>query len=146
MFTVELYAKIRRAVMVDGLSRREAAKQFGVRRNTIAKMLQYSAPPSFGAGGRMTGDVISVEGDPQPGEPLLRPVMRQGRRLGPSPSLAEIRDMTGRGLRQLPEELRRLDAGIVYLVTVAERLIALADQVDRDQRAREQEPGDDPAD
>jgi transposase len=47
MFTVELYAKIRRAVMVDGLSRREAAKQFGVHRNTIAKMLQYSAPPGY---------------------------------------------------------------------------------------------------
>jgi hypothetical protein len=27
MFTVELYAGIRRAVMVDGLSRREAAKR-----------------------------------------------------------------------------------------------------------------------
>jgi len=30
MFTVEVYAKIRHAVMVDGLSRREAAKRFGV--------------------------------------------------------------------------------------------------------------------
>jgi transposase len=40
MFTVELYAGIRRAVMVDGLSRREAAKRFGVHRNTITKMLQ----------------------------------------------------------------------------------------------------------
>ena len=39
MFTVELYAGIRRAVMVDGLSRREAAKRFGVHRNTITKML-----------------------------------------------------------------------------------------------------------
>jgi transposase len=35
MFTVELYAKIRHAVMIDGLSRREAAKRFGVHRNTI---------------------------------------------------------------------------------------------------------------
>ena len=47
MFTVELYAKIRRAVMVDGLSRREAAKRFGVHRNTIAKMLQFSVPPGY---------------------------------------------------------------------------------------------------
>jgi hypothetical protein len=45
MFTVELYAGIRRAVMVDGLSRREAAKRFGVHRNTITKMLQFSIPP-----------------------------------------------------------------------------------------------------
>jgi transposase len=47
MFTVELYAGIRRAVMVDGLSRREAAKRFGVHRNTITKMLQYSVPPGY---------------------------------------------------------------------------------------------------
>jgi transposase len=47
MFTVELYARIRRAVMVDGLSRREAATRFGVHRNTITKMLHYSAPPGY---------------------------------------------------------------------------------------------------
>lgn len=47
MFTVELYAGIRRAVMVDGLSRREAAKRFGVHRNTISKMLQFAVPPGY---------------------------------------------------------------------------------------------------
>ena len=47
MFTVELYARIRRAVMSEGLSRREAAKQFGVHRNTIAKMLEFSIPPGY---------------------------------------------------------------------------------------------------
>jgi transposase len=47
MFTVELYAGIRRAVMVDGLSRREAAKRFGVHRNTITKMLEFSVPPGY---------------------------------------------------------------------------------------------------
>src|ERR1700731_3193398 len=47
MFTVELYAKIRHAVMVDGLSRREATKRFGVHRNTITKMLSFSVPPGY---------------------------------------------------------------------------------------------------
>ena len=47
MFTVEFYARIRRAVMVDGLSRREAAIRFGVHRNTITKMLQFSVPPGY---------------------------------------------------------------------------------------------------
>jgi transposase len=47
MFAVELYAGVRRAVMVDGLSRREAAKRFGVHRNTITKMLQFSVPPGY---------------------------------------------------------------------------------------------------
>ena len=41
MFTVQLHARIRRAVMMDGLSRREAAKRFDVHRNTITKMLQF---------------------------------------------------------------------------------------------------------
>jgi transposase len=47
MFRVELYGAVRRAVMVDGLSHREAARRFGVHRNTISKMLQYSAPPGY---------------------------------------------------------------------------------------------------
>ena len=47
MFTVELYGRIRRAVMVDGLSRREAARRFGVHRNTISKMLLYLVPPGY---------------------------------------------------------------------------------------------------
>jgi transposase len=34
MFTVELYAKVRHAVMIEGLSRRGAAKRFGIHRNT----------------------------------------------------------------------------------------------------------------
>ncbi len=46
MFTVALYARIRRAVMVDGLSRRETARRLGVHRNTISKMLQYSVSPT----------------------------------------------------------------------------------------------------
>ncbi|MSP04648.1 MAG: hypothetical protein EXR05_05270 [Acetobacteraceae bacterium] len=45
MFAVELYAGIRRAVMVDGLSRRAAAKRFGIHRNTISKTLQFSVLP-----------------------------------------------------------------------------------------------------
>ena len=47
MFTVELYAAIRRAVMIEGLSRREAARRFGVHRNTITRMIRYSAPPGY---------------------------------------------------------------------------------------------------
>lgn len=45
MFAVELFVKIRRSVMVDGMSRREAAKH--VHRNTITKMLQFSIPPGY---------------------------------------------------------------------------------------------------
>jgi transposase len=47
MFTVELYAKVRHAVMIEGLSCREAAKRFGIHRNTITKMLSFSVPPGY---------------------------------------------------------------------------------------------------
>src|ERR1700745_2650472 len=47
MLRVELYAKVRHAVMVEGLSRREAAKRFSIHRNTITKMLSFSVPPGY---------------------------------------------------------------------------------------------------
>ena len=47
MYSVELYAKVRRAVMVDKMSERQAARLFGVHRNTVKKMCQYSAPPGY---------------------------------------------------------------------------------------------------
>jgi len=44
---VELYARVRRAVIVDKMSEREAARMFGLARETVRKMLRYSAPPSY---------------------------------------------------------------------------------------------------
>jgi nicotinate phosphoribosyltransferase len=95
---------------------------------------------SYGADDCMIGDVISVDSDQQPGEPLLRPVMRAGRRTGPAPSLAEIRARTLRELRRLPAPLRRLESGAAYPVEVAGALVALADEVDRRLADRERRP------
>jgi transposase len=39
--------RLRHAVIVDGLSRKEAAKRFAVHRNTITKMLSFSVPPGY---------------------------------------------------------------------------------------------------
>ena len=44
---MEMYARVRRACMVDGMSTREAARVFGLHRDTVRKMLQYSAPPGY---------------------------------------------------------------------------------------------------
>jgi transposase len=44
---VELYARVRRAVIVDKMSEREAAKEFGLARETVRKMLRYAAPPGY---------------------------------------------------------------------------------------------------
>jgi transposase len=44
---VELYARVRRAVVVEKMSEREAARQFGVSRETVRKMLRFSVPPGY---------------------------------------------------------------------------------------------------
>lgn len=44
---MELYSVVRRAVYNDGLSQREAARRFGVSRETVAKMLRFSVPPGY---------------------------------------------------------------------------------------------------
>jgi transposase len=47
VYKVEVYARIRRAVQVDGMSIRQAAREFGLSRKTIRKMMQFSAPPGY---------------------------------------------------------------------------------------------------
>ena len=47
MYRVEVYLRVRRAVMVEGMSIREAAREFGLHRDTVRKMLAYSVPPGY---------------------------------------------------------------------------------------------------
>ena len=44
---VELYAKIRYAVRIEGISGREARRRFGIDPRTVAKMLSFSLPPEY---------------------------------------------------------------------------------------------------
>ena len=45
MYKVDVYLRVRRAVMVEGMSVREAARTFVLHRDTVRKMLTYSVPP-----------------------------------------------------------------------------------------------------
>ena len=47
MYQVELYLRVRRACMVDGMSTREASRVFGLHRDTVRKMIAYSVPPGY---------------------------------------------------------------------------------------------------
>ena len=47
MYKVDLYVRVRRACMVEGMSTREAARVFGLHRDTVRKMLEYSVPLSL---------------------------------------------------------------------------------------------------
>jgi nicotinate phosphoribosyltransferase len=84
----------------------------------------------YGPDGAMAGDVVSLEHDPQTGEPLLHLVMREGRRVAPPPTLAECRTRAGRDLARLPEPLRGLESGATYPVEAADALRRLVADVD----------------
>ena len=47
MFRVDVYLRVRRAVMVEGMSIRETSQVFGLHRDTVRKMLAYSVPPGY---------------------------------------------------------------------------------------------------
>ena len=82
---------------------------------------------SYGADGLMAGDVLALKEDPPPGEhteSLLRPVMREGELLGPSPALADVRRHCAGQLATLPDELTRLDRHGEYPVAVSPGLRA----------------------
>ena len=85
---------------------------------------------SYGADGRMAADIVTVEGDAQPGEPLLQQVMQGGQRIAAA-SLEESRSHAAASLARLPEPLRRLQEPYAYPVEIAAALHRLAEQIDQ---------------
>jgi nicotinate phosphoribosyltransferase len=85
---------------------------------------------AYDADGRMRGDILSLESDKQPGETLIVPVMRAGKRIAGAPTLAQIRERAARDLARLAGPLARLESGFEYPVNVADALSALAKQID----------------
>lgn len=83
------------------------------------------------AAGIFAGDCLGLEAHPQPGTPLLQPVMRDGRRLAPPEPLAVIRERVRAQLAALPPALRANRAE-PYPVSVAPELRELAEQLDRE--------------
>ena len=55
MKAVDLYARVRRACHVEGMSQRQAARAFGIDPKTVAKMLRFSVPPGTDAASRRRG-------------------------------------------------------------------------------------------
>ena len=83
----------------------------------------------YGKDARFARDVVTVEGDAQSGEPLLKPVMLRGRRL-PQPNLGAARAHAAAQLARLPERLRVLTPAEPHPVEIAPALRALAEEVD----------------
>ena len=47
MKLVEIYARVRHAVLIEGISARAAADRFGINARTVTKMLRFSVPPGY---------------------------------------------------------------------------------------------------
>ncbi len=86
---------------------------------------------SLATDGVISGDVLSLDGDSQPGEPLIEQVMADGQRIAPLPSLAEMREHAAENLERLPASLKQVAPGESYPVKIGEALVTLADDVDR---------------
>ncbi len=83
----------------------------------------------YDEGRYFSADILGLDAEMHEGEPLLRPVMRHGRRLPGAPSLSAIRDHAAAQLERLPPALRRLEP-MHYPVVVSGALRRLADECD----------------
>ena len=85
----------------------------------------------YESAGRIARDTIGLLDEALPGTPLLRPVMRDGRRLS-QPLLEEVRSVAAREMASLPEYCRSLEAPRPILPAISPGLRAAADRVDRE--------------
>ena len=76
------------------------------------------------------GAVLTLDTDLQDGEALIQPVMRDGRRLAPSPPASAVREHVADQLTRLPPTLRGLAPAPDYPVEVTDALRALATEID----------------
>jgi nicotinate phosphoribosyltransferase len=95
-----------------------------------------------GADGRFAGDHLTLGEEAAPAndaEPLLRVVMRDGRRVEPAPALAAARERCAADVAALPDDVRRLSGARPYPVAVSARLIELQRALEADTRSAEVE-------
>lgn len=81
---------------------------------------------SYDAEGQISRDVLALAHESLDGEPLLRPVMRQGRRLS-QPSLTESRATAKASLDRLPQKLRALGSCPPHRVDISDELRGVAE-------------------
>ena len=97
MKSVELYLRVRRAVFVEGRSRREAARHFGIARKTVEKMCSFSAPPGYRRSTAPARPKLEEPIPVPPPRPMLDPVALEAflRTCRPSVTVLSIEGLDG---------------------------------------------------
>jgi nicotinate phosphoribosyltransferase len=108
----------------DGMARRKLSERKATWPGRKQVWRRYDAE------GRFAGDLLTLDGRVEVGEPLIRPVMKAGKRLNPPETLDAIRARAKSELERLPATLRRLEPGATYPVAVGDDLVQLAAEVD----------------
>lgn len=85
----------------------------------------------YDADGRLEKDLLVEIGEGGDGRALLEPVMRDGKRLEPSPALGVVREHAARELASLPASMRDPFGRCEFPVEISGRLKALAEDIDR---------------
>lgn len=81
--------------------------------------------------GHMLHDVMAEESESQiEGEPLLRQVMAEGKRVGAQETLAVMRERLRGQLQQLPPALKAIEESAVYTVLISDGLQRLVERMD----------------
>lgn len=88
----------------------------------------------LGKDGKIAADTVTVDGDRQDGQPLIVPVMRDGRRVAAAEPIKLARARAAAALATLPDSLKRLDraeAAAPFRPAIAPALQKLAAEADR---------------
>jgi nicotinate phosphoribosyltransferase len=94
-------------------------------------------------GGYLRDVIARVEERWGGGDPLLGEVMREGKRLGPGPTLEELREKFRQEFACLPRRHKALRSPDPYDVRVSEELDRLQQRIVREAKEREISPGGD---
>ncbi len=79
---------------------------------------------------RIAGDILTLSHEKQEAEPLLVPVMREGKRLASPRPLPALREFTANQLSRLPDRLRTIDRSEPFKVAISESLRECAQALD----------------
>lgn len=83
------------------------------------------------ADGEYTGDVVGLEGESLPGEPLLEVVVENGECVYEFPELEALREKTAEHRRKLPDRHRRIESPDPYEVRISNALETETDELRR---------------